>query len=257
MFTPLIESAAPARRRTPKFFLLTLLLYAAVLAAVVVSSIVLYRPSLADTADMIAMVTPPAPAPTGGSRAPATDARRFNQVISPIAIPPPGAATDQTRPTPVQLPNPPGVVGLGNGNGIPGLPPGSGGVPGGTAIAGITGATVPPAPPAPPELTEPKKPADEKPVRLSSTVIQGNKIHIPTPKYPHLALITRQQGEVRVEIVIDKRGRVISATAASGPPVLRETAVTAALQGRFRPTLLSGEPVVVQGVIVFRFTLNQ
>jgi protein TonB len=255
MFTPLIESAAPARRRTPRFFLLTLLLYTAVLAAVVVCSIVLYQPSLADTADMITMVTPLPPAPPGGSPAPATDIRRPNQVVSAQAIPGELAAnerTTQARALPTHIPAGP----VGDWTGIPGVGPGPG-VPGGREVPGVPVAVVPPPPAAPPAAPESKKPAEERRIRLSDGVIQGNKIYIPTPKYPQIALITRQQGEVRVEIVIDKSGRVISATAVSGPPLLRSAAAAAALQGRFRPTLLSGEPVVVQGVIVFRFTLGQ
>ncbi|WP_352431480.1 energy transducer TonB [Pyrinomonas sp.] len=52
-------------------------------------------------------------------------------------------------------------------------------------------------------------------------------------------------------------GRVISARAVSGPTLLHEAAVAAARQARFTPTLLSGQPVKVSGVITYNFVYEQ
>jgi hypothetical protein len=57
-----------------------------------------------------------------------------------------------------------------------------------------------------------------------------------------------------VQIVIDEKGNVISATAISGHPLLRAAAVAAAQQSKFAPTLLSGSPVKITGVVVYNFT---
>jgi hypothetical protein len=54
-------------------------------------------------------------------------------------------------------------------------------------------------------------------------------------------------------VLIDERGVVISAKAIEGPDSLREAAVSAALQSRFTPTRLMGQPVKVNGVIIYNF----
>jgi TonB family protein len=64
-------------------------------------------------------------------------------------------------------------------------------------------------------------------------------------------------GVVTVEVVVDESGKVISAQASAGPAMLRDAAVQAALKAKFSPTLLSGQPVKVTGVINYRFTLAQ
>jgi hypothetical protein len=64
-------------------------------------------------------------------------------------------------------------------------------------------------------------------------------------------------GLVTVEVIVDETGKVISATATSGPGVLRDVAVQAALRARFSPTKLSGQPVKVAGLINYKFALSQ
>lgn len=56
-----------------------------------------------------------------------------------------------------------------------------------------------------------------------------------------------------VQVLIDERGNVVSATAVSGHPLLRAAAVSAARSARFSPTMLSGQPVKVSGVITYNF----
>ena len=65
----------------------------------------------------------------------------------------------------------------------------------------------------------------------------------------------RAAGQVSVEVVIDVNGRVISAKATSGPAVLREAAERAAMQARFTPALLTGQPVKMSGTINYNFKL--
>ena len=56
-----------------------------------------------------------------------------------------------------------------------------------------------------------------------------------------------------VQVLIDESGRVVSASAVSGHPLLRAAAVSAAQGARFSPTLLSGQAVKVSGVITYNF----
>jgi TonB family protein len=100
------------------------------------------------------------------------------------------------------------------------------------------------APPARPIL---------KPV--SGGVLNGTAMSLPPPIYPETAKRMRSGGLVVVEVVLDETGKVVSAVAASGPPMLREAAVAAALKARFSPTKLSGQPVKVSGVINYKFSL--
>ncbi|HJT67329.1 MAG TPA: energy transducer TonB [Pyrinomonadaceae bacterium] len=90
---------------------------------------------------------------------------------------------------------------------------------------------------------------------ISGGVLNGTAISLPAPLYPESAKRMRTQGVVAVEVVLDETGKVISASAASGPAALRDSAVQAALKARFSPTKLSGQPVKVSGVINYKFTL--
>ncbi len=61
------------------------------------------------------------------------------------------------------------------------------------------------------------------------------------------------KGKVDVQVLIDESGKVISAKAINGHPMLRANAEHAAVNARFTPTLLSNVPVKVTGVIVYNF----
>ena len=94
------------------------------------------------------------------------------------------------------------------------------------------------------------------PVRpISGGVLNGRAVSMPAPEYPEPAKRMRASGLVAVEVVVDVTGRVISAHATSGHATLREAAERAAMRARFSPTLLSGQPVKVAGVINYNFAL--
>ena len=103
----------------------------------------------------------------------------------------------------------------------------------------------------PPPVSRPK-PAPPKHIGI----VNGNAIYLPKPPYPAIALSTNIQGKVDIQVTIDENGRVISARAASGHPFLRPAAEKAASNARFSPTLVSGVPVKVTGVIIYNFTRN-
>jgi TonB family protein len=56
---------------------------------------------------------------------------------------------------------------------------------------------------------------------------------------------------VNVEALIDINGKVISAKAISGHPLLRGAAEEAALKTTFRPTLINGPAIMVSGTLVY------
>ncbi len=107
----------------------------------------------------------------------------------------------------------------------------------------VFGQNVPPAPPPPAKL----------PSTISGGVLNGKATSLPKPTYPPAARAVNAEGAVSVQVLIDERGTVISASAVSGHPLLRAAATDAARGARFSPTLLQGEPVKVSGVITYNF----
>ena len=88
---------------------------------------------------------------------------------------------------------------------------------------------------------------------LHAGVLNGMAISLPKPPYPAIAISAHVSGSVRVSVLIDENGNVISATAVSGHPSLRAAAVEAARGARFGPTLHGGKPVKVSGILVYNF----
>jgi protein TonB len=102
----------------------------------------------------------------------------------------------------------------------------------------------------------PPKPVAKAPVRpISGGVLNSKAVSLPAPAYPEVAKRVRTTGVVSVEVVIDVSGRVTSAKAVSGPEMLRDAAEHAAMQAKFAPALLSGQPVKVTGTINYNFVL--
>jgi len=92
-------------------------------------------------------------------------------------------------------------------------------------------------------------------IRKSGGVLQGSATTRVQPTYPSEALAHRIAGRVVVEVTLDVNGSVIAARALSGPDELRGSAVSAAREWKFHPTVLSGMPVEVIGTITFNFNL--
>ena len=101
-----------------------------------------------------------------------------------------------------------------------------------------------------PPLKERPKP---KPKTISGGVVNGKATSLPKPDYPAAAKAVGAKGSVSVLVLIDVNGNVISASARSGHPLLRASAVAAAKRAKFRPTRLSGQPVKVSGVLTYVF----
>ena len=103
-----------------------------------------------------------------------------------------------------------------------------------------------PPPPAPPKAEKRKTP-------VSGGVMTGKAISLPTPVYSAAARAVGAKGAVTVQITVDEEGKVISAKALDGNPMLRVAAVEAAWKAKFKPTTLTGVPVKVTGLITYHF----
>lgn len=88
---------------------------------------------------------------------------------------------------------------------------------------------------------------------VSLGVINGKATYLAKPPYSAAAKQIGISGAVNVQVLIDEKGNVVSASIVSGHPLLRAGVETAARQSKFTPTFLSNQAVKVTGVIVYRF----
>lgn len=274
MFDSLVESGSHKNdlSRKGSFFLGTFVIYGIIIGALTVLSIVLYNDSLpSDNLELMTMVAPvpvqnepeqqpeqkqeSKPAEATPDRQVATRTEFIASALDPTKVPEKVSAVASKVP-----PVPPGgaVRGRSNtdpvgGNSAPiGVGIGTGGVgTGGGAPVVVSNDDEPPPPPKPTPTPAPKPRAP-----ISGGVLNGKAISKPQPAYPPIAKAARASGTVTVQVTVDEEGRVISARAAGGHPLLQQAAVAAARQARFSPTLLSGQPVKVNGVITYNFVLN-
>ena len=92
---------------------------------------------------------------------------------------------------------------------------------------------------------------------LAGGVLDARAVSKPRPAYPPAAKAARASGTVTVNVTVDETGRVVSAAAATGHPLLRAAAVAAARQAKFPPTLSDGKPARVSGVLTYDFADEQ
>jgi len=137
------------------------------------------------------------------------------------------------------------MIGSGNSNAVNPIAPGAGT---GNIISAPTRVETSDEPP-PPKPT----PAPTPRAPISGGVLNGKAVRLVTPPYPAIARSAHAAGAVQVQVLIDENGNVISAHAVSGHPLLQAAAVAAARASKFTPTKLSGQPVKVNGVIIYNF----
>lgn len=77
------------------------------------------------------------------------------------------------------------------------------------------------------------------------------------PMYPPTAKQARIQGTVRMEVTIDKDGKVSNVQLIGGHPLLAEAAVEAVRQWEYETTLLNGSPVDVIAQVDVNFMLSE
>ena len=94
-----------------------------------------------------------------------------------------------------------------------------------------------------------------QPIEVSAHIMAGQKIGGPNPKYPEAAKKKKIQGKVVLDVLIGKDGNVKSVKANSGPKELRDSAIDAVRQWKYKPYLLNGEPVEVKSTVNVIYTL--
>jgi periplasmic protein TonB len=100
------------------------------------------------------------------------------------------------------------------------------------------------------------RPALPSTQHVSSGVMQGMLIGKVIPAYPALARATRTSGTVVLQATISRGGTIENLRVVSGPAILRQTALDAVKQWRYRPYMLNGQPVEVETSVEVNFTLD-
>jgi len=261
MFNNLIESSSHLQefKRRGSFLLFTTATYLVLFVITGVVSIYAYDAHLESQSTeweiTFVPVAPPEPAPpeirntirpAANSNAPSTSRSVRTELYASVSDPNHPPVNVSTAPHNIPDARSDSVRDTFNADPI--TPAGRAGVPGGTGNTPVVNMADPPPPP-PPAPT----PAVPKIVKMSEGVLKGNAISLPKPTYPAMAKLIHLQGSVTVQILIDEDGKVVSAKALSGHPILVPEAQRAALQARFTPTKLSNQPVKVSGVITYNF----
>jgi protein TonB len=275
MFNSLVESGSHRAdlRRKGKFFLGATAFYAVLLAVTGVGSIYAYNASIDDAGDLeiftIMRFSPaearPEPARREEQR-PAANSReqQFATRVGDISVNTPynsdrvapESAKDVGARTPVRFADynsDPKVVGgpahtnYGDGHG-------DGNKRVGPAVEDKD--TTTPPPPARVAPT-PAPPSETKTVRLTSEILVGKALSKPAPQYPTIAKTAGVQGPVVVQVLINEQGHVVNAKVMSGHPLLQQAALQTAYKWKFSPTVLTGQPVMVTGVVTYNFVLNR
>ena len=86
---------------------------------------------------------------------------------------------------------------------------------------------------------------------VESGDLNDKAIELPKPIYPGAAHKTHASGQVKVRVIVDETGRVMSADIVSGPKPLWVAAVEAARKARFKPTLVGDTAVKITGVLTY------
>jgi TonB family protein len=90
-----------------------------------------------------------------------------------------------------------------------------------------------------------------KPVEMGE--LNAKALTMPKPKYPEEARRLRASGKVKVQVIVDESGKVVSAKAADGPPPLRAAAEEAARLATFAPVIQDGITVKMAGFLIYEF----
>src|SRR5437667_4017992 len=230
MFEHLVESGSHSEdtKRRGSFMLVTLAVYGVLIIAGAVAGI-LMAPAYIDMQNLeltalIAPVPVPAAAKTEAAKPEKVivdknvDVRKelIANVDRPDLVPKTVSAKASDVP-PVRN-NVVTMVGTSNSNAVAPMAPGNGT---GSIISAPAKVEIKDEPPPPPPKPTPHAP-------ISGGVMNGKAIHLVQPDYPAVAKSAHAAGQVKVQILVDENGNVLSASVVSGHPLLVAAALSAA-----------------------------
>lgn len=249
----LLDQASLSHRRSAAERAVSLAIHAAVLAAVLIVPLI-YTPTInLQQHQLTYLSAPPIQASLRPQFPPAAKAPQhislrqpFNSPIltTPIAIP---ETTQTARTDPEALPEAASLAG-GSMSGVPGWQVG------GTFEGVLEGALSEEqaAPPPPPQPTS----ALQGPLHVGGKVKPPQLLSDSAPDYPRQALISKIQGDVEIDAVIDRDGNVVQAHVITGPPMLISAALKAVSMWKYAPTYLNGKRCPVELTVHMTFILG-
>jgi len=256
MFDNLVESGSHKEdvARKGSFILITMAIYAVMLVAAFIAGIMMATANIdQQTLELTALIAP-VPVPQQQQQKVEAKPEKVNidknvdvrrELIADVSradLVPKTISAKASDVPPVRK----GVVtmlGSGNSNAVAPMAPGTGS---GQIISAPTKVEIKDEPPPPPPKPTPRAP-------ISGGVLNGKAVRLVQPPYPPIARSAHASGQVVVQVLIDENGNVVAAHATSGHPLLQAAAVNAARSSKFTPTKLSGQPVKVNGVIIYNF----
>jgi len=96
-----------------------------------------------------------------------------------------------------------------------------------------------------------------RPVWLNTDALIKRAIHCTAPQMPAMARQARIEGQVLVNILVDRKGQVACAHLIVGHPMLAGSAIDAAKDWTFRPMKQNGKAVSFYGHLSFHFSTAQ
>jgi len=106
-----------------------------------------------------------------------------------------------------------------------------------------------PAPPPPPQNIPTR-------IRVGGNVQAASLVHQVYPVYPTYAKSQHITGTVVLHVIVARDGSVQTVEFVSGPDELKNSAMDAVKQWRYRPTLLNGQPVEVDTTVQVIFSIR-
>ena len=87
--------------------------------------------------------------------------------------------------------------------------------------------------------------------------VTDEPLSVPAIQYPAEAKQARIQGSVQLEIAVDATGKVTAVHALAGPTPLRQAAIDAYLQARYKPLIKDGRPTPALITTAVNFNLKE
>lgn len=184
------------------------------------------------------VVVPSPPVMPATPAAPPKTAMKPPSDINPEAAPreaPQNVVTDE-KPVIIGPPVPPGALPIGDGRGpIPGIRGGD--------LVNLSQHAPPPEPP-------------RKPLRPGGNISAPTRVSFVNPIYPHLAVVSKTEGYVILEAIIDESGAVTDVKVLKSIPLLDQAAIDAVKRWRYTPTRLNGVAVPIILSVTVTFSLR-
>ena len=139
---------------------------------------------------------------------------------------------------------------------LPEAPRLNGAEPGAAGLGGVTLMSSSAAPPPAPPQAIPVAPVPSPTAKIGGQVQPAEVVSRTNPDYPLVARQAHLQGVVVVVANVGADGRVESARAVNGPPLLGSAAVAAVKQWIYRPATLNGSPIESETRVELKFTLE-